>query len=100
MVLYLGRVVEQASVEDLYRQPRHPYTKALMSAAPIPDPVRERSRQRIRLKGETPSVMDPLAGLRFMPSRLPVDPLADVYVPQLREIASGHLVAEFDEGHV
>jgi len=100
MVLYLGRVVEQASVEDLYRQPRHPYTKALMSAAPIPDPVRERSRQRVRLKGETPSVMDPLAGLRFMPSRLPVDPLADVYVPQLREIASGHLVAEFDEGHV
>jgi oligopeptide/dipeptide ABC transporter ATP-binding protein len=96
MVLYLGRVMELADREQIYANPQHPYTKALLSAAPIPDPVRERSRVRVRLDGEPPSPMDPRSALRFMPSKLTLDPLAPIYVPELREIAPGHLVSEYD----
>ena len=96
VVLYLGRVMEQATREQLYEDPRHPYTRALLSAAPIPDPKVERTRKRVRLTGEPPSPMDPLAALRFLPSKLPVDPKAPVYVPVLTEVAPGHLVSEFD----
>ena len=93
LVLYLGRVMELASREQLYADPQHPYTKALLSAAPIPDPARERARKRVRLDGEPPSPLDPRASLRFLPSKLGQEP---VYVPQLREVAPGHLVSEFD----
>jgi oligopeptide/dipeptide ABC transporter ATP-binding protein len=96
LVLYLGRVMEYASRERLYTAPQHPYTKALLSAAPIPDPKRERGRKRIRLTGEPPSPLDPRSALRFLPSRLPQGPDAPIYVPDLREIAPGHLVSEFD----
>ena len=96
MVLYLGRVMEEADRERLYAAPQHPYTQALLSAAPIPDPVRERSRKRVRLVGEPPSPMDPRSALRFLPSKLSADPAAPVYTPQLREVAPGHLVSEFD----
>jgi oligopeptide/dipeptide ABC transporter ATP-binding protein len=96
MVLYLGRVMEQADRDQIYSNPQHPYTKALLSAAPIPDPVRERARKRLRLVGEPPSPMDPRSALRFLPSRLAADPLALVYTPQLREVAPGHLVSEYD----
>jgi oligopeptide/dipeptide ABC transporter ATP-binding protein len=96
MVLYLGRVMEEASREALYGDPRHPYTKALLSAAPIPDPVRERARQRQRLGGEPPSPLDPRSALRFLPSKLSPDPAEPIYVPQLREVAPGHFVSEFD----
>jgi len=96
MVLYLGRVMEQADREQLYAHPQHPYTKALLSAAPIPDPVRERSRKRLKLSGEPPSPMDPRSALRFLPSRLSADPLGQVYVPELKEVAPGHLVSEYD----
>ena len=96
MVLYLGRVMELASREQLYDDPRHPYTKALLSAAPIPDPKIERTRKRVRLTGEPPSPMDPLAALRFLPSRLPKGPGEDIYSPALMEVAPGHLVSEFD----
>jgi oligopeptide/dipeptide ABC transporter ATP-binding protein len=96
LVLYLGRVVELASREQLYADPRHPYTKALLSAAPIPDPAIERNRQRVKLAGEPPSPMDPRAALRFLSSRLPADPAAPIQPPALQEIAPGHLVAEFD----
>jgi oligopeptide/dipeptide ABC transporter ATP-binding protein len=97
MVLYMGRVMEAGTRERLYEHPQHPYTKALLSAAPIPDPARERARQRVKLAGEAPSPMDPRTALRFLPSKLPVDPAAPFYVPQLREVAPGHLVSEFDE---
>jgi oligopeptide/dipeptide ABC transporter ATP-binding protein len=93
LVLYLGRVMELASREQLYADPRHPYTRALLSAAPIPDPVRERARKRVRLDGEPPSPLDPSASLRFLPSKLGQEP---AYVPELREVAPGHLVSEFD----
>jgi oligopeptide/dipeptide ABC transporter ATP-binding protein len=96
VVLYLGRVMEQASREQLYENPTHPYTKVLISAAPIPDPKIERTRKRVRLSGEPPSPMDPRSALRFLPSRLTADPSAPVYVPQLKEVEPGHLVSEFD----
>jgi oligopeptide/dipeptide ABC transporter ATP-binding protein len=96
LVLYMGRVVELAERDRLYTAPQHPYTKALLSAAPIPDPKIERTRKRLKLVGEPPSPMDPRAALRFLPSRLPVDPNAPFAIPELREVAPGHLVAEFD----
>jgi len=96
MVLYLGRVMEQATREQLYEDPRHPYTRALLSAAPIPDPKIERTRKRVRLTGEPPSPMDPLAGLRFLPSKRPTRPTDPVYRPTLEVVAPGHLVSEFD----
>jgi oligopeptide/dipeptide ABC transporter ATP-binding protein len=93
LVLYLGRVMETASREQLYGSPTHPYTKALLAAALEPDPARERARQRVRLDGEPPSPLDPRASLRFLPSRRDETP---IYVPKMLEIAPGHLVSEFD----
>jgi len=94
MVLYLGRVVEMASREQVFAAPRHPYTRALLSAAPSPDPVRERARTRVKLSGDLPSPLDPRAGLRFMKSRL--DQPGPVYRPALVEVSEGHFVAEHD----
>jgi oligopeptide/dipeptide ABC transporter ATP-binding protein len=91
LVLYLGRVMEQADRDRIWQAPQHPYTKALLSAAPIPDPAVERTRKRLRLTGEPPSPMDPRAAFRFAPSRL-----ATGAPPALREVAPGHLVSEFD----
>ncbi|WP_374575242.1 dipeptide ABC transporter ATP-binding protein [Phenylobacterium sp.] len=96
MVLYLGRVMEQADRAQLYEDPRHPYTRALLSAAPIPDPARERARKRIKLTGEPPSPLDPRSALRFLPSKLSADSAEPVYAPKLVEVAPGHLVSEFD----
>ena len=96
MVLYLGRIMEEADRERIYAHPQHPYTQALLSAAPIPDPKIERTRKRLKLAGEPPSPMDPRSALRFLPSRLSDDPNAEVYVPLMKEVAPGHRVAEFD----
>jgi oligopeptide/dipeptide ABC transporter ATP-binding protein len=94
MVLYLGRVVEMASRDELFANPRHPYTRALLSAVPSPDPVAERSRVRVKLVGDLPSPLDPRASLRFMKSRLTDS--APYYRPKLLEVAPGHWVAEHD----
>jgi peptide/nickel transport system ATP-binding protein len=95
MVMYLGRVVETADRNSIYADPRHPYTRALISAAPIPDPVVEKARPRVRLEGDLPSPLDPRAQLRFMKSKL-VDGAGAQYRPQLMEYAPGHWVAEHD----
>ncbi len=96
MVMFMGRVVELADRERLYAAPQHPYTQALLSAVPVPDPRVERARVRVRLWSEPPSPLDPASSLRFLPSRLPVDPATGAYVPRLIEVADGHLVAEYD----
>ena len=96
MVLYLGRIVEMADRNQIYEDPRHPYTQALISAVPVPDPLIEKSRKRLKLDGELPSPMDTRAQLRFMPSKLIDDPDAEQYQPQLIEVEPGHWVAEHD----
>ncbi len=96
MVLYLGRVVELAGRDAIYADARHPYTKALISAAPIPDPRIEKTRERLKLSGDLPSPLDPRAQLRFLPSRLAEGDEAEQYAPRLVEIAPGRLVAEHD----
>jgi len=96
MVLYLGRVVEMAAANDLYRDPRHPYTRALLSAVPVPDPRLERGRKRLLLTGDLPSPLDSRAPLAFLKSRRIDDPDAEQYRPRLIEVAPGHLVAEHD----
>ena len=96
MVLYLGRVVELASRDAIYKDARHPYTKALISAVMVPDPKAERSRTRSLLTGELPSPLDTRSALMFLKSKRIDDPDAEQYVPKLIEVADGHFVAEHD----
>jgi oligopeptide/dipeptide ABC transporter ATP-binding protein len=96
MVLYLGRIVELADRNAIYDDPRHPYTRALIAAVPIPDPKAERAKSHITLTGDLPSPLDSRAQLSFLKSKLIDDPDAEQYRPQLIEVASGHYVAEHD----
>ena len=93
-VMYLGAVVEQADSDTLYRKPLHPYTKALMSAVPVPDPVVEATRERIILEGDLPSPANPPRGCRFH-TRCPFrqETRCDTERPALRELDPGHRVA-------
>jgi oligopeptide/dipeptide ABC transporter ATP-binding protein len=96
MVLYLGQVVEMGKAEALYRDPRHPYTRALLSAVPTPDPKAERAKKRVLLTGDLPSPLDRRAALTFLKSKRIDDPDAEQYRPKLLEVAPGHFVAEHD----
>jgi oligopeptide transport system ATP-binding protein len=91
-VMYLGRIVEIASTRDLYVAPQHPYTQALLSAIPIPDP--KHKRKRIMLQGDVPNPIHPPSGCHFH-TRCPVakEGLCNTQAPQLKEIAAGHWAA-------
>ncbi len=90
-VMYLGRIVERAPAEDLYRAPQHPYTEALLSAVPVPDPTRK--RRRIVLYGDVPSPVHPPAGCPFHPRCPKVVDRCRTEQPALREVAPGHFSA-------
>ncbi|HVY04293.1 MAG TPA: ABC transporter ATP-binding protein, partial [Caulobacterales bacterium] len=100
LVLYLGRAVEYGPVEEVYANPRHPYTRALLAAAPIVDPKAARARPRVRLYGDLPSPLDTRASLRFLKSKLVNNPDAEQYRPRMMEVGPGHFVAEHDEESV
>jgi len=90
-VMYLGKMVELTGREELYRNPLHPYTKALMSAIPVPNP--KLKRQRTILKGDVPSPLNPPKGCRFHP-RCPIaDKICGEQEPEFREAVPGHFVA-------
>jgi len=94
-VMYLGKIVEIADRSELYANPRHPYTIALMSAVPIPDPVVEKTRRRIMLEGDIPSPLNVPVGCVFS-TRCPLaDDTCRNEMPPTREITPGHLIACF-----
>jgi len=92
-VMYLGRIVEICKSRVLYENPLHPYTRALLSAIPIPDPFVEETRERIILKGEVPSPLNPPPGCSFHPRCFMAIPECSQAVPPLRDIGDGHEVA-------
>ncbi|HEY2034939.1 MAG TPA: ABC transporter ATP-binding protein [Rhizomicrobium sp.] len=96
MVLYLGRIVELADRNSIYEDPRHPYTRALIAAVPVPDPKAERAKSHVTLASDLPSPLDSRAQLSFLKSKMINDPDAEQYRPKLIEVATGHYVAEHD----
>ena len=92
-VMYLGKIVELAEVNELFNNPFHPYTKALLSATPVPDPVLSRSRKKEIIEGEVASPIDPPSGCRFHP-RCPFStPTCSSVEPELVDIKDSHFVA-------
>jgi oligopeptide transport system ATP-binding protein len=92
-VMYLGHMVEMADRNEIYRNPVHPYTKALLSAVPIPDPVLDAQRERVMLIGEVPSPLNPPSGCVFHP-RCPVaNDSCPAHLPELREVEPDHYAA-------
>jgi peptide/nickel transport system ATP-binding protein len=92
-VMYLGRIVEITDWKALYENPLHPYTKALLSAVPIPDPLVEEKRERIILTGDVPSPMNPPAGCNFHPRCPMAIAECSETIPSLREIGENHEVS-------
>ncbi|HEY7711878.1 MAG TPA: ABC transporter ATP-binding protein, partial [Candidatus Entotheonella sp.] len=90
-VMYLGKIVELASDTDLYNNPQHPYTEALLSAVPLPDPTIE--KKRIILQGDVPSPINPPSGCHFH-TRCPYkEKICEEEVPDFKDIGGGHWVA-------
>ena len=92
-VMYLGRMVELADADEIYKRPLHPYSKSLMSAVPIPDPKIARENQRIVLSGDIPSPLNAPSGCPFR-TRCPhaTDACAES-MPEFKEVSKGHFVA-------
>ncbi len=93
VVMYLGKVMEQADKKDLFVSPRHPYTKALLSAVPVPDPIKGRARERIILQGDLPSPVNPPAGCVFHTRCWKVQDKCRIDVPELLQLSTRHQVA-------
>jgi oligopeptide/dipeptide ABC transporter ATP-binding protein len=91
--MYLGRIVEMTDSDTLYKNPLHPYTRALLSSIPIADPFAEEKRERIILRGEVPSPLDPPSGCSFHPRCFQATPECSKSMPLLRDVGGGHEVA-------
>jgi oligopeptide/dipeptide ABC transporter ATP-binding protein len=96
-VMYLGKIMELAPTVDLYANPRHPYTKALLSAVPIPDPKLERSRERIILKGDLPSPINPPTGCVFSTRCWKAQDICRSTEPQLLQVGNSSVACHFPE---
>jgi oligopeptide transport system ATP-binding protein len=92
-VMYLGHVVELTTSEDLHNRPLHPYTQALLSAIPVPDPETERKKERILLEGDVPSPINPPKGCRFAKRCRYAKPICTEQQPELKEVEKNHFVA-------
>src|SRR5579862_3935970 len=93
MVLYLGKVMEIAERDDFYRRPLHPYSQALISAGPLPDPKLERAKPRVRAQGDLPSPIDPPSGCRFRTRCPKATALCAEAEPPLKDYGGGHVAA-------
>ena len=92
-VMYLGRLVEKGTSDEVYSKPLHPYTKALLSAVPVPDPKQAKTNERIVLEGDIPSPIDPPPGCRFKGRCKFAKPECGKVDPELKEVEPGHFVA-------